>query len=112
MRQMVLMEAWEDYVLHSLCWGYNACWGPGSRIETKVLSQYRILSENPGLAAYVRYCSPFAYLEHTNTSSYRSKDSSGGLHGRDCQNDGAFRQMSRRPTQPPHHRDCVNAGRR
>ena len=96
MRRMVLMEAWEDLILVSVCGGR------GSRIDARVLSQCKILLENPDLSSYVRYSHPLVYPEYPDTGSDRPKDSSGGLHGRDCQNDGAFRQMSRHPTQPPH----------
>ena len=48
MRQMVLMEAWENYIMCRMSWSV------GYRTGAKFLSQCGVLLENPNLAAYVR----------------------------------------------------------
>ena len=48
MRQMVLMEAWENYIMCRMSWSV------GYRTGAKFLSQCGVLLDNPNLAAYVR----------------------------------------------------------
>ena len=76
-RQVVLMEAWKDYVMCGPAVGLKPLFGAPSQCE--------ILLRKPHLASHVRCGSPFVYLESPDTSSDCLKDSGGA--GRFCRRD-------------------------
>jgi len=105
MRGMFLMEAWKDY---AMCRMTQRSKPP---IGMRMMSRCEILLGNPHLASYVRYGSPFLYLQSPDASSDCLQDSGDRFRRRNRQSNGeTLRRVPYQPTQPPHTRDRLDMG--